>query len=213
MTDVALSVLDIQPEPYAVTPILSARVSVVTEDNSTVQAIALRAQVRIEPMRRKYSDEEAAGLVDLFGPRERWNDTQRSFLWLHCATMLRGFTGATQVDLPLDCTYDFEVTSSRYAHALREGTIPIIFLFSGTVFGSGPTGFSVAQIPWDRESRYDMPVTVWNDVMTLHYPHAGFLRLRQDTLDALTRYKARNGLLGFDDAIATLLGHSAEEAS
>ena len=102
-----------------------------------MHAIALRCQVRIEPMRRGYSDEEAAGLIDLFGPRERWATTQHNFIWLHTTAMVQGFTGATQVNLPLECTYDFEVAASKYLHALREGTVPLQFLFSGTVFIKG----------------------------------------------------------------------------
>ena len=35
--------------------------------------------------------------------------------------MVQGFTGGTQVDLPLECTYDFEVTAAKYFHALRDG--------------------------------------------------------------------------------------------
>ena len=105
-----------------------------------MHAIALRCQVRIEPLRRGYSDEEAAGLLDLFGPRERWATTQHTFLWLHTTAMVQGFTGATQVDLPLECTYDFEVAASKYLHALRDGTVPLLFLFSGTVFSKGSAG-------------------------------------------------------------------------
>ena len=86
------AVLDIRPEPYAVTPILSARVGVASIGAEPVHAIALRAQVRIEPGRRSYSDAETAGLLDLFGPRERWSQTQRSFLWMHCATTIPGFS-------------------------------------------------------------------------------------------------------------------------
>ena len=137
MTEVTFAVLDVAPEPYAVTPVLTARVGVAAVGDDPVHAIALRCQVRIEPLRRGYTDDEAAGLLDLFGPRERWSTTQRTFLWQHSTAMVPGFSGATQVDLPLECTYDFEVAAAKYLHALREGTIPLQFLFSGTVFVPG----------------------------------------------------------------------------
>ncbi len=130
-----------------------------------MHAIALRCQVRIEPLRRRYSDDEAAGLLDLFGPRERWADTQRTFLWQHATAMVPGFTGTTEVALPLECTYDFEVAAAKYLHALRDGTVPLQFLFSGTIFRQGHRGFSVQQMPWDCEDRYDMPVAVWRDLI------------------------------------------------
>ena len=142
------------------TPVLNARLGIAADGDDPVHAIALRCQVRIEPLRRGYSDEEAPGLLDLFGPRERWGTTQHNFLWLHTTAMVQGFTGTTQVDLPLECTYDFEVTASKYFHALRDGKIPLQFLFSGTVFTKGERNFSVQQVPWDREDHYDLPVSV-----------------------------------------------------
>lgn len=204
------AVLEIKPEPYAVAPALTARVGIASLAEEPVHAIALRAQVRIQPSRRHYSDEEGAGLTDLFGARDRWRDTQRSFLWMHCATMVPGFSGGAEVDLPMPCTYDFEVTGSKYLHALRDGTVPLIFLFSGTVFIKGSGGFAIQQIPWDREDSFDMPVSVWQDLMAAHFPNAGWLRLHRDTLEALAAYKSGNGLLGFDDAVTRLLAHAGE---
>ncbi len=206
------AVLDIRPEPFAVTPILSARVGIASVGDEPVHAIALRAQVRIEPGRRGYSDDESAGLLDLFGPRERWAQTQRSFLWMHCATTIPGFSGGSEVDLPMSCTYDFEVAGSKYLHALREGTVPLQFLFSGTVFIRGSSGFAVQQIPWDREDRYEMPIAVWRELMAAHFPNAGWVRLREDTMTALAAFKAQHGLLGFDDTVERLLTTAGESA-
>jgi hypothetical protein len=205
MTEVTFAVLDVAPEPYAVTPILTARVGVAAVGDEQVHAIALRCQVRIDPSRRGYSDDEADGLTDLFGPRERWGRTQHTFLWQHATVMVPGFSGATQVNLPLECTYDFEVASAKYLHALRDGAVPLQFLFSGTVFVPGTRGFAVQQVPWDREDRYDMPVSVWRNLIQQHYPNTGWLRLDHDTIDALAAYRSAHGLLSFDDAIASLL--------
>ena len=212
MTEVTFAVLEVSAEPYAVTPVLTARVGVAADGDDPVHAIALRCQVRIEPLRRGYTDEEAAGLLDLFGPRERWATTQHNFVWLHTTAMVQGFTGTTQIDMPLECTYDFEVTASKYFHALRDGKIPLQFLFSGTVFAKGEGNFSVQQVPWDREDHYDLPVSTWRDLMQLHYPNSDWLRLNRDTLDALSAFKSARGLLGYDDAITSLLaGHTAQE--
>jgi len=214
MSEVTFAVVDVAPEPYAVTPILMARVGIAADGDDPVHAIALRCQVRIDPMRRGYSDDEAAGLLDLFGPRERWATTQHTFLWLHTTAMVQGFTGTADVNLPLECTYDFEVAAAKYMHALRDGSIPLQFLFSGTVFGRGTQGFAVQQVPWDREDRYDMPVSVWRDLMQQHFPNTGWLRLDRDTIDALAAYRSARGLLGFDDAITSLLADvSARENS
>ena len=211
MTEVTFAVVDVSPEPYAVTPVLTARVGVAGVGDDPVHAIALRCQVRLAPLRRRSSDEEAAGLLDLFGPRERWSTTQRTFVWLHCAAMVQGFTGGTQVELPLECTYDFEVTAAKYMHALRDGTIPLQFLFSGTVFTHGEHGFAVQQVPWDREDHYDLPVSVWRGVMDLYFPNGAWLRLRRDTLDRLQRYKAAVALPTWDQAFERLLKQAGED--
>src|SRR5579875_1485116 len=152
-----------------------------------------------------------AGLADLFGPRQRWASTQRSFLWQHCAAMVPGFTGATELALGLPCTYDFEVAAAKYFHALRDGVVPLHFLFSGTVFLAGERGFSVQQVPWDCEDRYDMPVAVWRDLIQQHYPNSGWVRLSHDTVTALAAYKYARGFLDLDDAVTALLAAAREE--
>ncbi|WP_322860000.1 DUF6084 family protein [Mycobacterium europaeum] len=215
MMDIEFSVLDVAPEPYTVSPVLAARVAVATggaDGGDPVHAIALRCQVRIEPLRRPYSDDEAAGLTDLFGPRERWASTQRTFLWQHCTAMVQGFTGNTTVALPLECTYDFEVAAAKYLHALRDGALPLQFLFSGTLFVRSERGFSVQQIPWDCEDRYDMPVAAWRQLIAQHYPNAGWLRLSHETIAALAAYKSAHGLLDLDHAITALLDADRETA-
>lgn len=210
--DVNFAVLDVAPEPYSVSPVLTARVSVAASSDDPVHAIALRCQVRIEPLRRSYSEVEAAGLLDLFGPRERWASTQRTFLWQHATAMVPGFSGNTTVALPLDCTYDFEVAAAKYLHALRDGALPLQFLFSGTIFVKSERGFSVQQVSWDCEYRYDMPVAVWRDLIAQHYPNTGWVRLGHDTIAALASYKSARGLLDLDHAITSLLGSDREEA-
>jgi hypothetical protein len=211
MTDVTFAVIEVQPEPFAVTPVLNARLGIAAVGEDPIHAIALRCQVRIEPMRRGYSEDEGAGLVDLFGPRERWATTMHHFQWLQTTAMVQGFTGATQVNLPLECTYDFEVAASKYLHALHDGYVPLLFLFSGTVFSKGQRGFAVQQVPWDREDRLEMPVSVWRDLIRQHYPNTGWLRLNQDTVDALVAYRSARGLLDFDDAVTSLLAASSTE--
>lgn len=207
-TEVTFAVLDVAPEAFAVTPVLVARVGIAATSESAIHAIALRCQVRIDPGRRTYSEAEAEGLIDLFGTRDRWASTQHTFLWQHTAAMVPGFTGATQVDLPLECTYDFEVAAAKFLHALREGTVPLQFLFSGTIFVQGERGFSVRQVPWDREDRYDMPVSVWHDLIRQHYPGTGWVRLNHDTVTALGAYRSAHGLLSFDEAVSALISHA-----
>src|SRR6478752_2367336 len=134
MTDLAIDVLDVRAEPYAAVPTLVFRLGVTEPSGDPVHAVALRTQIQIEPQRRRYSKEEEARLLELFGEQPQWGDSLRPFLWTHATAMLTGFTGRTEVDLPVTCSYDFEVAGAKYLHSLDDGDIPLALLFSGTVF-------------------------------------------------------------------------------
>ncbi|MFJ2815854.1 MULTISPECIES: DUF6084 family protein [unclassified Streptomyces] len=206
------SVRDVVAEPYSAAPQLTARLRI--EDDEPVHAIVLRCQVRVEPQRRPYDRAEQEGLRGLFGERERWSDTLRPFLWMQCHTTVQGFTGATEVDLALPCTYDFDVVGSRYLHALgADGTIPVSLLFSGTVFAKGAGGLTVRQVPWDREARYELPVAVWRQLIAFHFPNSGWIRLDHDMLARLADFRERRGLISWDDTVRTLLDSTGGAAS
>ncbi|HLN77520.1 MAG TPA: DUF6084 family protein [Nocardioidaceae bacterium] len=210
MSSYTFTVLDVFAEPYAAAPQLTARLRVEELTGQTIHAIALRCQVRIEPQRRGYGDEEETGLRSIFGDRSRWADTLKPFLWMQCSTTVQGFTGLTEVDLALPCTYDFDVTASRYLHSLGEGTVPLTLLFSGTVFTRGVNGFGVEQVPWDCESRYLLPVAVWRQMMDLYYPGTGWIRLDRDVLQQLADYRTRHGLTTWDETVTMLLSGLSE---
>ena len=213
MSTYSFSVVDIFAEPYAAAPQLTARLRIEETSGQTIHAIALRCQVRIEPQRRRYDGPDESGLRALFGERDRWVDTLKPFLWMQCNAMVQGFTGITEVDLPLPCTYDFDVAGSRYLHAVGEGTIPLALLFSGTVFTKGSTGFSVQQVPWDCEASYKLPVEVWKQVMDLYFPNTGWIRLDRDVLESLADYKSLNGLTTWEETVQALLKTELSEAT
>ena len=209
MPELTFTVLDVAPEPYAAAPNLLARLRVEETTGEVVHALALRAQVRIEPQRRRYDDAEEQALLDLFGGRSRFAETLKPFSWLHASTVAQGFTGSTEISLVLPCSYDVEVAGTPYLRALQDGEVPLVFLFSGTVFTRGATGFAVAQVPWDREASYRLPVAVWRALMAKHFPGTEWLRVRRDTVDALGRYKHARGLTTWDDVVSALLAEAS----
>jgi hypothetical protein len=211
MSGYAFTVLDVFAEPYAATPQLTARLRIEESTGQTVHAIALRCQVRIEPQRRGYADEEETGLASIFGDRSRWTQTLKPFLWMQCNTTVQGFTGVTEVDLPLPCTYDFDVTASRYLHSLTDGTVPLSLLFSGTVFTRGANGFGVEQVPWDCDASYRLPVSVWQQMMDRYFPGTGWIRLDRDVIGELAEHRTRHGLTTWDETVAHLLASAAPE--
>ena len=213
MSAFAFTVADIFAEPYAVSPQLTARLRVTESTGVVVHAIALRAQVRIEPQRRAYTSDEEAGVRDLFGPRERWYDTLKPFMWMQTSAMVPTFTGVTEVDLAMPCTYDFDVAASKYLHALRAGSLSVVLLFSGTVFTRGELGFSVEQIPWDREARYELPVAVWRELVENHFPGAGWVRLDHELITRIAAHKAEHGFTTWDETVAALLSDAERSPS
>jgi hypothetical protein len=205
MTGLAIGVVDVRPQEHAAAPHLLFRLRITESSGETVHAVALRAQLRIEPQLRGYDDDEQSGLRDLFGTADRYATTLKPLLWAHAATMVQGFQGGTEVDLPVACTYDFDVAATKYLHALRDGDVPLLLLFSGTVFTRGATGFTVEQLPWSLEARCRLPVSAWRNLMDLYFPGGGWIRLSRDSLDALGRYRSDRGLTSWDETVAVLL--------
>jgi hypothetical protein len=106
-----------------------------------------------------------------------------------------------------------EVTAGRYFNALEDGEIPFILLFSGTVFGDGEKGLWVEQVPWHSESRYRMPVERWREMMDLHFPGSGWLRLQRETIDALAEFRAIRTIPTWDDTILAALDAAQASSS
>lgn len=205
MSNYEFSVVDIFAEPYAAAPQLTARLRIQETTGQTIHAIALRCQVRIEPQRRRYEETDESGLRALFGERDRWAETLKPFLWMQSSAMVQGFTEITEVDLPLPCTYDFEITGSRYLHAVSDGTVPLALLFSGTVFTKGVNGFGVEQVPWDCEASYSLPVAVWQQMIESYYPNTGWIRLDHDVLTSLADFRSSQGLTTWEATLQALL--------
>jgi hypothetical protein len=170
-----------------------------------VRSLALNCQIRIAPARRRYSDRDRERLVELFGPPERWGETLRTFRWAQVAALVPPFDRETSVELTVPCTYDLEVATAKYFYALEDGDVPLELLFSGTVFFAEDGMLRTAQIPWDREATYRMPVRVWKDAMEQHFPGSAWLRVRDDVFDRLVGYKSRHALPTWEATFEDLL--------
>jgi hypothetical protein len=209
MPDLDFRVEGVEPQRFAVAPLLlfKLRVAGAAEAASPpVHSILLRCQVQIEPARRRYERPEQGRLLDLFGTTDRWGQTLRAMLWTHASVVVPAFTSSTVVDLPVPCTYDFNVATTKYFYALVDGEVPLTFLFSGTIFYEAEDkALQVAQIPWEKEAAFRLPVRVWKDMMDLYYPNSAWLCLRQDMFDRLYRYKSRRGLPTWEQALESLL--------
>lgn len=205
MAELTFDCIDVRPLKYAASPTLAFKLRISELTSQPIHAMALRVQIRIEPQRRRYSAEESELLNNLFGEPSRWGETLKPFQFTTVSVMVPGFAGATEVDVEVPCTYDLEVAAGKYFHALAEGVVPMVMLFSGTVFGKGGPGFWVEQVPWHTQAECRMPVTVWDELMERYFPQVAWIKLHKETVDALLKYKAKHAIPTWDKAMEQLL--------
>jgi hypothetical protein len=211
MPDLQFQLTGAEAPGHAAVPMLALRLEISNAvADEAIHSIALRCQVQIEPARRRYAPQEQERLSDLFGEPERWGRTVRSLLWMNSVVSVPSFRGSTAVDLELPCSFDFNVATTKYFSALEAGEIPLCVLYSGTVFYQGEGGaLQVANIPWNRETSYRVPTSVWRQMMDIYYPNSAWLSLERATFDRLYQYKVRHGILTWESLLEKLL--SAEE--
>ena len=186
MPDLGFQVESAEALRNAASPQIVFKVRVNNAGQEAIHSMALRVQVQIEPTRRRYSDTEHENLKELFGEPERWSKTLHSLLWTNANINAAGFTGNTIIEVPVPCTFDFNVAMTKYIYGLEDGDVPVTFLFSGTVFYARGAGLQIAQIPWDKEARYRLPVQVWKEMMDAVLPQHGMICLRRDASKSST---------------------------
>ncbi len=212
MTELAFDCVGARADRYAVVPSMMLTLRISETSGQRVEAIALRCQIRIEPARRRYSAAEAERLGDLFGETQRWAETLKPVQFTTVSIMVPAFSGSTDIDLPIPLTYDMEIGSTRYFAGLEDGEVPLLLLFSGTVFGTRDGRLSVQQVPWSKEANYRLPVAVWREAIDAHFPNSAWIKISNSTFDELLRFKTRAALPTWEATVLALLA-AATQAS
>ncbi|HEY0763975.1 MAG TPA: DUF6084 family protein [Pyrinomonadaceae bacterium] len=214
MPELNFSVDSAEAVSFAAAPLLSFKLRIRNaNDAERIQSIALRCQVQIETTKRKYSATEQEQLFELFGEPERWGRTLRSMLWTHTSAVVPPFQGETVIELPVPCTFDFNIAATKYFAGLEDGVVPLNLMFSGTIFYEREdAGLQVEQISWNKEAQFRLAVSVWRDMMDHYYPNTAWLCLRRDVFEQLTRYKMDHAFTTWDQAIESLIPVPAKVA-
>jgi hypothetical protein len=208
----SFEVTDATPERHSAAPTLNFALRIERTGGGPVRSILLDTQLQIAARRRPYGEAERASLVELFDTPDRWSTTLRTLLWTRATLVVPPFGDCAEVTLPVACSYDLEASSAGYLSALKDGEVPLEFLFSGSVFYRGPGGMlQTTRISWDREAQYRLPVGVWRQAMDRHFPGAAWLRLGRPAFDRLRAYKAEHGLRTLEDAVERLLGDGRDD--
>lgn len=212
MPDLTITVANADAVPYGATPSIAFVLNLKNADpHETLHTVVLRCQIQIEVARRKYSGPDQEKLRDLFGEPERWGQTLRPLLWTHASVVVPQFTGNTTTSMQVPCTFDFNIAATKYFNGLADGDIPLCLMFSGTVFYDDSEGsMRVAPISWDKETRFRLPLKVWQDMMDVYYPNIAWLSLRRDVFEALHDYKVRHGIPSWEETIEKVLAQAED---
>jgi Family of unknown function (DUF6084) len=214
MVELTFAVEGAEVDRYAAAPSLLFKLCVASESPGTrVENVLLQCQIRIEATRRTYALEDRERLIELFGLTHRWKDTLQSMLWTHVNVQVPAFDGQRIVELPVPCTFDFNVAATKYFVGLEGGEVPLAFLFSGTVFYRDADGFlQMDQISWSKEASYRLPVRIWQELMDSYYPSTAWLRIDRGVFEEIYRYKRVKGFTSFDETLRALMARQREES-
>jgi hypothetical protein len=86
--------------------------------------------------------------------------------------------------------------------------VPLLLLFSGTVFVVTDGRLRVEQVPWSKEISCGLPAKVWREAVDAHFPDSAWVTMSRDTLDELMRFKSRHALPTWDATLRALLAHA-----
>jgi hypothetical protein len=189
---------------YAAAPTL--RFALRVDCDTPVRSMLLDTQIQIAARRRGYDEAAEDRLFELFGPVSNWASSLRTLLWTRTTLVVPAFEDSTVADLDVPCSYDLEVVASRYFDALGDGTVPLEFLFSGSVFYAGAEGqLQTARISWEQEAEFALPVATWKETLERHFPGEAWIRLPKESYDRLVAYKSRHALASWSDVVDRLM--------
>jgi hypothetical protein len=207
MPELQFKVTGVEAIQHGLVPLLHFKVRVdLPSPQEQVQGLILQAQIQIAAPQRHYDAEEKERLFEIFGKPEHWGQTLRNRFWTQANTTTGPFTGSTEAVLPVPCTFDLNVLATKYFQALGTGEVPLLFLFSGSVFYMAKDGrLQVQRVSWEKECPYRVPLSLWRELMERHYPDSAWVSLRRDVFDRLWSFKRSHGLVTWEETIERLL--------
>ena len=207
MPDLDFRILGVEAANYGIAPLLHFKLEVTNQPaDEVIQSVMLQAQIQIHPTLRSYQPEEKEKLGELFGTPDRWGQTLRARLWTHANVNVAQFSGRTEAILSVPCTFDLNVSATKYFYALEDGEAPLLFLFSGTIFyQNADERLQIQQVSWNKESTFRLPISVWKEMMDRHYPNTAWLSLERDLFERLYAFRRREGLATWEATLERLL--------
>ncbi|WP_222108229.1 DUF6084 family protein [Streptomyces sp. SAJ15] len=207
--DLTFAVTGVAAERFAALPTLRFGVEIARGGGGPVSSITLTTAIRIDVARRRYDAAARRALTELFGVPERWGGSLHPLAWTRTTTQVPAFADRTTTELTVECGYDTELAVTKYLRAVRDGEVPLDFLFSGTVFFRSPEGLlRTARISWSKDASFPLPAALWHELTDRYSAGGTWLRLSRETFDRLDDHRARQVLGSPDAAVRHLLDHS-----
>ncbi len=108
-----------------------AQTPIAASDDSRSRAERARPDRRgAPPVRRRRARETRRAVRN----GEQWTRSLGGVPWTEASVNVPRFAASATIDVPLPCTYDFDVASAKYLAALEDGEIPVDVLLTGTMF-------------------------------------------------------------------------------
>lgn len=211
MPDLKFQVTSVEANTRGLAPLLEFKLQITNSLDESIHAILLNSQIQFQCPQRSYTNSEKEKVVELFGPPEMWSQSLRNRLWGQVSTTVCAFRGKTGAALQMPCTFDLNIAASKYLYALEQGAVPLLFLFSGSIFYEADGEFKVVPISWDSECTYHMPVETWNDLMQRHYPNNAWIYLDREVFDRLYAFKRKGAFLNWEQTIDSLLQNAKSD--
>jgi hypothetical protein len=207
MPELNFQVTGAEAAQNSVTPLLHFKLQIsAASPTEVISGLMLNVQIQFQSPQRSYTAAEKERLVELFGAPEQWGQTLRNRLWTHANATLGSFVGATETVLSVPSSYDLNLAATKYLYALEAGHVPLLFLFSGSIFYATPEGqLQVERISWNKECAYRMSIETWRNLMEQHYPNCAWLYLQRDMFERLYHYRRHHGLATWEQTVDSLL--------
>jgi Family of unknown function (DUF6084) len=126
--------------------------------------------------------------------------------WAQVDVLVQSFRGRTTVEVPVLCNFDLEIAATNYFHSIVDGEVPLVFHFNGGIYYQGEgERLQIVQPSWEESSNYRMPIAIWQEMISAHYPHRGWVAAGGETIERLRRYKLEQGLPSYEAVLERLL--------
>jgi hypothetical protein len=185
-----------------------------SEPDTPVENVMLQAQLRIEATHRSYTPSERERLIDLFGSAEDWDRSLRSVMWTNASVLVPAFAETCTVELPVPCSYDFDLAATKFFHGVETGDVPLILLFSGAIFFRNDEGeLQIGQVAHHKEATYRLPAPVWQRTMDECHHRSVWLRVDRELFEEIYRFKRERHIASYNEVLWRLVDLAQAEAA